>query len=344
MNESSSLSTSDRSQSVPSLSLIFAPVRIELIEVEKQLFDWSKASSPSLREITRLTISRPGKLIRPGLVLLIASHFGYKGKDRIKTAAIIEAIHSASLIHDDIIDSSALRRGQVTAFKAFGPEFSLLFGDYLFMKSITRALDFKNDKIVKTLAEASGQMIEGEIEELAQSFNLELTEKAYFKIISKKTASLFRASCRLASELAGAPAEIKSELETFGFNLGLVFQIVDDLLDLKAETQETGKPRFSDLREGRITLPLIRAIKTWPEEQKKKVAGWLKKRHGEWPEPVVSFNDFLLELETGGALASSLKTAEKLAERARACLAKLEPDSYQESLIKLTEFVLKRKK
>ncbi|HRD02608.1 MAG TPA: polyprenyl synthetase family protein [Candidatus Saccharicenans sp.] len=344
MNESSSLSTSDRSQSVPSLSLIFAPVRIELIEVEKQLFDWSKASSPSLREITRLTISRPGKLIRPGLFLLIASHFGYKGKDRIKTAAIIEAIHSASLIHDDIIDNSTLRRGEATACKAFGPEFSLLFGDYLFIKSITRALSFKNKKIVKVLAEASGKMIEGEIEELVQSFNLELTEKTYFKIIGKKTASLFRASCELAAELAGAPAEIRSELEAYGFNLGLVFQIVDDLLDLKGESQETGKARFSDLREGRITLPLIRAIKTWPEEQKKKVADWLKKRQGRWPEPVNSFNDFLLELETGGALTSSLKTAEKLADRAKNCLAKLEPGPYQASLIKLVDFVLRRKK
>ncbi|MBP6059694.1 MAG: polyprenyl synthetase family protein [Candidatus Saccharicenans sp.] len=344
MNRSLSLPTVNQPHSELSLSLIFAPIRTELARVERQLFNWARTSNPALREIARQTVSRPGKLIRPGLFLLITGYFGYNNKDKIKIAATIEAIHSASLIHDDIIDSSALRRGQVTAFKAFGPEFSLLFGDYLFMKSITRALDFKNDKIVKTLAEASGQMIEGEIEELAQSFNLELTEKAYFKIISKKTASLFRASCRLASELAGAPAEIKSELETFGFNLGLVFQIVDDLLDLKAETQETGKPRFSDLREGRITLPLIRAIKTWPEEQKKKVAGWLKKRHREWSEPVAGFNDFLLELETGGALASSLKTAEKLAGRAKNCLAKLEPGLYQESLVKLTEFVLKRKK
>ncbi|HRT25783.1 MAG TPA: polyprenyl synthetase family protein [Candidatus Saccharicenans sp.] len=344
MNRSLSLPTADRHQPALSLSVIFAPIQTELAQVERQLFNWAKVSSPALRDIARQTVSRPGKLIRPGLFLLITGYFGYDNKDKIKIAATIEAIHSASLIHDDIIDSSALRRGQATAFKAFGPEFSLLFGDYLFIKSIGRALDFKNNQIAKILAEASGQMIEGEIEELAQSFNLELTEKAYFKIIGKKTASLFQASCRLASELAGTPAEIKSELETYGFNLGLVFQIVDDLLDLKGETRETGKSRFSDLREGRITLPLIRAIKTWPEEQKKKVAGWLKRRHGEWPEPVVSFNDFLLELETGGALGSSLKTAEKLAERAKACLAKLEASPYQESLIKLTEFVLKREK
>ncbi|MDD8019888.1 MAG: polyprenyl synthetase family protein [Acidobacteriota bacterium] len=294
--------------------------------------------------MAKRAISRQGKLIRPGLFLLITSHYGYQGKDKIKAAAVIEAIHSASLIHDDIIDGSALRRGEATAFKVFGPEFSLLFGDYIFIKSIVSALDFKNKELIKILAKASGEMIEGEIEELTQSFNLRISEKTYFKIIGKKTASLFRAICELAAELAGVPEDIRPELTAYGFNLGLVFQIVDDLLDLKSESQETGKMRFSDWREGRITLPVIRALKAWPAEQKKKAACWLKKSQDKKPQSVIGFYDFLSGLENSGAIDSSLRTAGELADRAKNCLMKLEKSPYQKSLVELTDFVLKRKK
>jgi len=272
----------------------------------------------------------------------MTGHFDYQEKDRIEAAATIEAIHAASLIHDDIIDGSALRRGKATALKAFGPEFSLLFGDYLFIKSIARALDFKNKKIARILAEASGQMIEGEIEELTQSYNLKISENTYFKIISKKTASLFQAIGELAAELAGVPPDLSQELKAYGFNLGLVYQIVDDLLDLQGDSDETGKARFSDWREGRITLPVIRALKTWPEKQKKQQPA-AKKEKKEQKLPADSFNNFLSELEKSGAISSSFRTADKLAHKAKNYLAKLETSPYRESLVKLVDFVLKRK-
>ncbi len=343
MIKSYTLSPNRKSESDASLVSIFAPVRSELQAVENQLLGWSKASSQSMIAMARQTISRPGKLIRPGLFLLITGHFGYQEKDRIETAATIEAIHVASLIHDDIIDGSALRRGKATALKAFGPEFSLLFGDYLFIKSIARALDFKNKKIARILAEASGQMIEGEIEELSQSYNLKISENTYFKIIRKKTASLFQAIGELAAELAGVPPDLSQELKAYGFNLGLVYQIVDDLLDLQGDSDETGKARFSDWQEGRITLPVIRALKTWPEKQKKAAASWLKKEKKEQKLPADSFNNFLSELEKSGAISSSFRTADKLADKAKNYLAKLETSPYRESLVKLVDFVLKRK-
>jgi len=186
-------------------------------------------------------------------------------------------------------------------------------------------------------------MIEGEIEELTESYNLKISEKTYFKIIGKKTASLFQAIGELAGELAGAPEDLSQELKAYGFNLGLVYQIVDDLLDLQGDSNETGKARFSDWQEGRITLPVIRALKTWPEKQKKAAASWLKKEKEKPKMPVDDFNNFLSELEKSGAISSSFRTANKLADKAKSYLAKLEASPYQESLVKLVDFVLKRK-
>lgn len=331
-----------KTDAVPSLDEIFSPVSKELKAVEQVLQTWSEATSPAIKKMARQVLSRQGKLIRPGLLLLVTAHLGYKGKENIRTAAAVEAIHTASLIHDDIIDSSPTRRGQKTVVRVFGPGFSLLLGDYLFIRSISNSLAVSEKNITRILARVTEQMIEGEIEELAQSYNFNLTERQYHQIIRKKTAGLFQAICELACELGEAPEEDASALVAYGLNLGLTFQVIDDLLDLVGNPVETGKDRFSDLREGRVTLPVILAFKNSSPEMKNLMKLLLEKLRVKPEEK--SFSDLLRLLENNGALELTFKQAEKLAERARRAVLKLVPSIYRQSLLGLVDFVLYRKK
>jgi octaprenyl-diphosphate synthase len=287
-------------------------------------------------------ISSQGKLIRPGLLLLLAGYLDYRGKEKVQTAAAVEAIHMASLIHDDIIDGSPTRRGQKTAVRIFGPGLSLLLGDYFFIKSIENSMAVSSQNIPRILAKVTEQMIEGEIEELAQSYNFDLTEGQYLQIIRKKTAGLFQAICEIACILGDASREEESLMHGYGLNLGLTFQIIDDLLDLVGNPSETGKDRFSDLREGRVTLPVIIALKNCAPEMENRLKAALKKVKVKPEEK--NFYCLLRLLEESQALDLTYEQAEKFAEKARKATLKLPPSVYRQSLVKLVDFVLHRKK
>ncbi len=327
---------------VPSLSEIFRPVNRRLSQVDCTLRSWPGQTSPLLRTMAARTISRPGKLIRPGILLLITGHLGYRDGQDILLAAAVEGIHLASLIHDDIIDRSTYRRGEKTALQRFGPDFSLLLGDFFFIRSIARSLSVRDRKIPEMLAEAARMMIEGEIEELAESYNFNLSRTRYLKIIEKKTASLFQTTCRLAGRLAGAGRKEVKALEEYGLNLGLAFQVTDDLLDLVGQPSRTGKPTFSDLREGRVTLPVIYALKRADRSSRHKLESSLhnikeNKEAGDWPQ--------LLELiKSTGALDQTFGQAVGLAGKARRAALKLKPSLYRQSLLQLIDFVLWRER
>lgn len=325
---------------VPSLSEIFRPVNRSLSQVDRTLRSWPGQTSPALRSMAARIISRRGKLLRPGILLLITGHLGHRNGQDILLAAAVEGIHLASLIHDDIIDRSAYRRGEKTALQRFGPDFSLLLGDFFFIRSITRSLSIRDEKIPEMLAEAARIMIEGEIEELAESYNFSLSQARYLKIIEKKTASLFQTTCRLAGRLGGAGRKEAQVLEEYGLNLGLAFQVTDDLLDLVGQPARTGKPTFSDLREGRVTLPVIYALKQVDRSLRQKLEAFLhnikeNKESGDWPA--------LLELiKSTGALGQTFRQAVGLAGKARQAALQLKPSLYRQSLLQLIDFVLWR--
>jgi octaprenyl-diphosphate synthase len=331
-----------KNKEASSLDEIFSPVSQDLRQVEKLLQVWYCATSPVIKKMASQVISSQGKLIRPGLLLLATGHLGYRGNEGVRTAAAVEAVHTASLIHDDIIDDSPTRRGQKTAARIFGTGFSLLLGDYLFIKSIGNSLAITRKNIPQILARVTEQMIEGEIDELAHSYNFNLTERQYFQIIRKKTAGLFQASCEIACTLDDAPKEEESALRLYGLNLGLTFQVVDDLLDLAGNPVETGKDRFSDLKEGRVTLPLILALKNSPPEIEPRLKTLLEKIKSQPEEN--NLITLLRLIEKSGALNLTFKKAKRLAEGARRAANKLIPSIYRQSLLDLLDFVLYRKK
>ncbi|MGQ9800834.1 MAG: polyprenyl synthetase family protein [Candidatus Saccharicenans sp.] len=335
-------STLPRPNVVPGPSEIFAPVSRKLRSVDRALRSWPGRTSPVLLKMARQIASQQGKLIRPGILLLITGHFGYKGMKDTILAAAVEAIHLASLIHDDIIDGSTYRRGEKTAVHRFGPNFSLLLGDFFFIRSIARTLSSEDPEIPLMLAATAQEMIEGEMEELEESYNFSLTPNRYLKIIAKKTASLFRTTCRLGCRLSQAGKKEEAALAEYGLNLGLAFQVIDDLLDLVGQPGVTGKPAFSDLREGRVTLPLIKALKHSEPAARKEFKRQLEKISQNKAQSGVS--GLLALMEKSGALRLTFEHAQALAGKARQAALALKPSVHRQCLLQLVDFVLWRKK
>ncbi|MGB9893444.1 MAG: polyprenyl synthetase family protein [Candidatus Saccharicenans sp.] len=329
-------------QRILSLDKIFFPVQGKLKAVEDLLPAWSEGTCPSLKRMAGKIISKQGKLIRPGILLLITGHLGYKGKKDIKVAAAVEAIHLASLIHDDIIDDSATRRGEKTALQIFGPDLSLLLGDFLFIRSLAYSLAIERKKIPGLLTSVTQKMIEGEIEELTHKYDYHLSPTTYLKIIEKKTACLFQTTCELACQFGHLPTPETEALKKYGLNLGLTFQIIDDLLDLVGNPSETGKPRFSDLREGHITLPLILALESSYLKTGAKIKRYLNQTKSGLDRK--NMRGLIRLLQESGALKKTFNLAETLANKARQSALALKPTAYRQSLIDLVDFVLYRKK
>jgi octaprenyl-diphosphate synthase len=309
--------------------------------VEKILKAQSEETSPYLMRMARKIISNKGKLIRPGVLLLITRHLGYRGNKDVTVAAAVEAIHVASLIHDDIIDGSVTRRGSKTALKSFGADFSLLLGDFFFIRSVYNSLSLNDEYLPKLITRVAQRMIEGEIEELVHSYNFSLSQAEYMRIIEKKTASLFETTCKLACHLGKASRKEREALDRYGLNLGLVFQIIDDLIDLVGQPSETGKTGFSDLKEGRITLPVILALKKASPETALRLKNLLRKtKSGSEKE---DFSTLLNVVKKTGALDLAFLQAEALAAKAREAALILKPSPYRKSLLDLIDFVLIRR-
>jgi octaprenyl-diphosphate synthase len=242
------------------LNNIYRDIRGDLEAVERHLKEIGRSSNPLIAEVNKYLFRKRGKRIRPALLLLCAKLSGYRGQDHMFWSALVEIVHTASLIHDDIVDNATLRRGRDTVHVKWGPNITVLLGDFLYIQSIALALRTRQDRIINILAGVAAQMIEGELIEYSLSGRVDVTEDLYLEVVSKKTASLFAASCRIGGVLAGIPAEDEERLAGFGADLGLAFQIVDDVLDFTADERTLGKPVLSDLREGRVTLPVIHAL------------------------------------------------------------------------------------
>lgn len=234
------------------------PVGDEIGELQERILDFIPSESLITRQVLDHLLSGRGKLIRPALFFYCCRMINYRGDHKIPIAAVCEFVHSASLLHDDVIDNSSLRRNKPTANKIWGDEASVLVGDLIYSRASELMAEAGSLELVETFARAIRLMSEGELLQLQHIFNLEITEQQYLRIVENKTAVLVSACCRAAGLLARADGSTLSALSNYGRSVGLAFQLVDDALDYRAEDGQLGKPTGHDLVEGKITMPLIR--------------------------------------------------------------------------------------
>jgi octaprenyl-diphosphate synthase len=332
----------DKSQikKIPGIKKLYRDIRQDLEEVEEKLKLFTSSSNKIISEISTYLFQNAGKRIRPALLILCAKLRGYTGKEHIIMSSLVETIHTASLLHDDIIDNSKVRRGRESVHARWGPNITVLLGDYLYIKTIGYSLESQHRQIVQILTDISAKMIEGELNEYYVSWNLDIGEKDYLDIINKKTASLFSASCRIGGILGMASAEEENILAEFGTNLGLTFQIVDDLLDYTGDERTMGKPVLSDLREGRITLPLIYTLNNDGKENRKRVMNLLKEK--ELNE--TSLDEILDIVRSNGALDYTQRKAQEYSVCSKKVIQKMPPSIYRDALSLFPDYILYRNK
>ena len=293
---------------------------------------------PSIAELGGYVNETGGKRIRPILVLLSSGLLGYRGDLDVLMGAVFEFIHTATLVHDDIIDEADTRRGRPSTNRVFGNERTVLFGDFLYIRSMNMALEARNIRLIDILAEATERMIEGEIVASHLRGRTDVTEQHHFEIVERKTAWLFSACCRVAAVIAGADEQVEQRLARYGMALGIAFQLVDDLLDLTADAETVGKPVASDLREGRMTLPWIDLYRAADREQRALIERIVR------GEP---FDDAALvalhrDLVARGCLARTRELAEQHAETARGLIAGFPDSRFRHWLARFPDLVLRR--
>jgi octaprenyl-diphosphate synthase len=314
------------------LSLLYEEIRSDLARVEERLAVWSRSANPLTAEVSGYVLNKKGKRLRPALVLLTSRLFGPASEESVFLASLIELLHTASLIHDDIIDNADVRRGRASVHSKWGANITVLLGDYLYIKSIGLSLQSRHDRIIGLLAEVSARMIEGELDECARAGDLGITEGQYLEVVENKTAVLFGACARIGAIVGLASPEEEDALAAFGLNLGKTFQIVDDLLDFTADARVLGKPTLSDLGEGRITLPLIQALAQDGREGRQKISSLVDRRDIS-PDERRGLMEYLA---ASGAFDYAMRRARAYAERALEALQAFPESTARETLIRLT--------
>jgi len=337
--------THQKSLKVPSsqnltLNELYSLIKNDLNKIEKKIKGFTSSPNPLIKEISNYLFRKPGKKIRPALVTLCSKLFKYPGNEHILMGTLVEMIHTASLIHDDIIDESDKRRGKDTVHTRWGPNITVLLGDYIYINTIGSSLNTENLEITKTLIQASAQMIEGELNEYYLSGNLEITEEDYLDILNKKTASLFSACCQIGGRLAGAHEKFIGMLGEFGINFGMSFQLIDDLLDYSGDPESLGKPVLSDLREGRITLPLIYTFNNDGHENQKSITELFYQKDF----TKVTLKKIIDIVESNGALEYTFQKAKDFSISARNILKHFPESAFRESLAQISDYILYRNK
>jgi octaprenyl-diphosphate synthase len=286
---------------------------------------------PLVGEVSRYIISAGGKRLRPALLLLVAGALGCTDPKRHVLAAVVEFIHTATLLHDDVVDDSSLRRGRATANVSFGNPASVLVGDFLYSRAFQMMVECGQMRIMDVLAEATNIIAEGEVQQLVNMHDAGLSETGYIQVIQSKTAKLFEASARLPAILTSASPEIEAACATYGQAIGTAFQIIDDVLDYEGDSTELGKNLGDDLREGKNTLPLIIAMQRCSTADGDLIRHAIE--HGDASEM-----DRIVSLVKGcGAMQATRDAAAAEARRALACLTALPPGIHKEALRVLAE-------
>ena len=288
-------------------------------------------------QVSQYIVAAGGKRLRPALLLLMCGALGYRGDQRFNLAAVVEFIHTATLLHDDVVDESTLRRGRPTANAVFGNPASVLVGDFLYSRAFQMMVDAGDMRIMQTLAEATNIIAEGEVLQLMNMHDASLSQDGYLRVIRSKTAKLFEASSRLAALLAQVPADIERACADYGQALGTAFQVIDDVLDYDGDTAEMGKNLGDDLREGKATLPLIIAMQRGTAGEQHTIRQAIETGGTGQLAEIVAI------VRQTGALQATRDAAAAEAQRAVAALAVIARNPYSEALLQLASQLLQRR-
>lgn len=318
------------------LKPILQPIVAELHAVDNVIRQRLHSDVVLIKQLGDYIINSGGKRLRPAVVLLAAKANGYSGEQHLLLAAIIEFIHTATLLHDDVVDESQLRRGNSTANALWGNGASVLTGDFLYSRSFQMMVELDRMAVMKILSDATNCIAEGEVLQLMNCHNPDLTESDYMQVTGRKTASLFAAGCRLGAVIADAPEAQQEAMRIYGHHLGVAFQIVDDALDYGKDNIEFGKNIGDDLNEGKTTLPLIRAMQTGTPEQIRGIRAAIQTGGAEQLETVK------LAIESTEAMTYTFARAEEEAKIAIDALTVIPDSQYKTALLQLAEFSVRR--
>jgi octaprenyl-diphosphate synthase len=318
---------------------IFELLHDDLLAIEVEFGQDTVSDVSAITEIGEYLREGGGKRIRPALLLLAAKLFNYRGTGAVRLGAVVEIIHTATLVHDDIIDEAQTRRGRPAANTRWGNSKCVLAGDWLYMQSFKIAVQERNFRVLDTLIELTQQMVEGELLQMEKLGKL-ITLEEHFDLIFRKTACLFSVCMRLGAILGGASPEQEEAAGSYGRNLGMAFQIVDDVLDLTASESVLGKPVASDLREGKVTMAVIHALERCTPQEREKIATVLRDRAFNG----VTHADILAILNRYGALEAANARAAGYAEAARKAICTFPDSEIKRALLWAPDFVVAREK
>jgi octaprenyl-diphosphate synthase len=320
------------------LAQIFEPVREDLERVEQEYVRQVESRVQLIPQIGRYISGSGGKRVRPALLLMAARLTGYTGDRAVLYASVVEFIHTATLVHDDIIDQAELRRGRMAVHSRWGNDITVLLGDYLYIKSMALALTQDSLEVIRLLCDVTLRMIEGELYQLTKNGDVEISEEEHLEIIRRKTAYLFAGCAKIGGLLGNAPADQLEALWDYGYNLGIAFQLVDDLLDYTADESVLGKPVGSDLREGKVTLPIITLMQQGGPRADTVIRRVVQDRtvgDDDWRE-------IKALLDETGACDLAYDQAVNYIRQAQEQLARFPASRERESLLALAEYVLLR--
>jgi octaprenyl-diphosphate synthase len=320
-------------------SEVFELLRDDLAAIEREFGRDTVSSVTAITEIGEYLRGGGGKRIRPALLLLSSKLFNYDGRGAIKLGAVVEIIHTATLVHDDIIDEAKTRRGRPAANTQWGNSKCVLAGDWLYMQAFKVAVQERNFRILDALIELTQQMVEGELLQMEKLGKL-ISLDEYFDLIYRKTACLFSVCMRLGAILGGATAEQEEQVARYGRDLGMAFQIVDDVLDLTASENVLGKPVASDLREGKVTMAVIHTLQHCTREERDRIATVVAQRAFNG----VTHREILSMLEGYGSLECASTRAMQYADSARKAICTFPDSEIKRALLWAPDFVVAREK
>lgn len=311
----------------------------DMAKVDEKILAQLNSDVALINQLGFYIVSGGGKRLRPMLAILAAKALGYQGEGHITAAAFIEFIHTATLLHDDVVDESDMRRGKATANAAFGNAASVLVGDFIYTRSFQMMTSLGSLKILGLMSDAVNVIAEGEVLQLMNCNDPDTTEASYMQVIYSKTARLFESATQIGAILQDASPEVELALQNYGKYLGTAFQLIDDVLDYTADGKEMGKNVGDDLAEGKPTLPLLHAMRNGNEEQAAMIREAIEKANG-----MEKLDAILEAMDQAGSLAYTQQCAEKEADKAIAELTILPDSLYKEALITLAHLAVKRSK
>lgn len=314
----------------------YEPIQSDLLQVGEKIKNLSNEQFPFLGELLTHTLESEGKRLRPAITILTSKFHDNDGNHPTLMAAAVELLHIATLVHDDTVDNADVRRGKATASSLWGEQVAVLLGDYLFATSATFVCDTYNIRVVRRFSETIMELSSGELMELVGAYNVNLTREEYWRRLYNKTASLFCTSAESGAVLSGASDSISQSFREYGYNLGMAFQVVDDILDFEGDAAEIGKPVGNDLLQGTVTLPAIMLLERHPEDNP--IGKLFQKNNMDYYlERVVEM------IQNSAIISDSYSVASDFCHKAREALADLPDNAYKRSLIELTEYVTARR-